>query len=427
MQVIESLGEVQNLTPLLNTHTSYWFPMWVDMGKHPMNTQLSFVFIRVNGMDYILTLKHTDASPLTKADLETLWDTDGEKWVFGKKKWLQTIKSKRECKDFDTYHYISKHSVFDYEKPFQPIINSLTLLGYHSDVVQSLPLLKLGGVIEQIMDENLIGKLPTNFDWYNNVCIPVLSRIEEYGVRVDKGKIIDRWSQSTKHITASNTIYTEYNPYTTTGRPSNRHGGINYSALNKSDGSRDCFISDGIFLQMDYDAYHPRIIGKLIGFELPKTSVHQWLADQYGCELGEGKGITFRLLYGGIDDAFRQIPFLNAVADYIIGLWDKSVKQGYLQTQYRKIPLNLIEDPNPQKVFNYLLQAIETEMNIDKLRRILDYIEGSDIRFSLYTYDSFLFDVPTDVDKNKIKDLKEIIEVGGFPIKASWGLDYGKV
>jgi hypothetical protein len=78
-------------------------------------------------------------------------------------------------------------------------------------------------------------------------------------------------------------------------------------------------------------------------------------------------------------------------------------------------------------VFNYLLQAIETEMNIDKLRRILDYIEGSDIRFTLYTYDSFLFDVPTDVDKNKIKDLKEIIEVGGFPIKASWGLDYGKV
>jgi hypothetical protein len=31
------------------------------------------------------------------------------------------------------------------------------------------------------------------------------------------------------------------------------------------------------------------------------------------------------------------------------------------------------------------------------------------------------------VDKNKIKDLKKIIEEGGFPIKASWGLDYGKV
>jgi hypothetical protein len=66
-------------------------------------------------------------------------------------------------------------------------------------------------------------------------------------------------------------------------------------------------------------------------------------------------------------------------------------------------------------------------MNIDKMRKILDYIRDSGIGFSLYTYDSFLFDVPTNVDKNKIKDLKEIIEDGGFPIKASWGLDYGKV
>jgi hypothetical protein len=45
----------------------------------------------------------------------------------------------------------------------------------------------------------------------------------------------------------------------------------------------------------------------------------------------------------------------------------------------------------------------------------------------LYTYDSFLFDVPTDVDKEMIKGLKEIIEGSGFPVKASWGLDYGKL
>ena len=66
-------------------------------------------------------------------------------------------------------------------------------------------------------------------------------------------------------------------------------------------------------------------------------------------------------------------------------------------------------------------------MNVDKMRTILDYIEGSGITLDLYTYDSFLFDVPTDVDKNMIMDLKNIIEEGGFPIKASWGLDYGKL
>ena len=37
--------------------------------------------------------------------------------------------------------------------------------------------------------------------------------------------------------------YTQYNPYTSTGRPSNRYNGINYAALNKEDGTRDRFVS----------------------------------------------------------------------------------------------------------------------------------------------------------------------------------------
>ena len=178
---------------------------------------------------------------------------------------------------------------------------------------------------------------------------------------------------------------------------------------------------------MDYDSYHPRLIGKLIGFELPKTSVHQWLAEQYGCDVNEGKGITFRLLYGGIDEEFRQIPYFDKVADYIDTLWERTQRDGYLSTRYRRIPLSWIEQPNPQKVFNYLLQAVETELNVDILGKILDYIKGSGIKLSLYTYDSFLFDVPTHMDKSLVAGLKAIIEGSGFPIKASWGLDYEKV
>jgi len=222
-------------------------------------------------------------------------------------------------------------------------------------------------------------------------------------------------------------VYTEYNPFTVTGRPSNRHGGVNYAALNKSDGSRDCFIADGIYLQMDYNAYHPRLIGKLVKFDMPEGNVHQWLADQYGCSIEESKGVTFQLLYGGIDDDFKQIPYFKAVADYIDEMWMETQKRGFLQTPHRMIPLDWIEGANPQKVFNYLLQAVETEMNVEKMRRVLDYIKGTDITLDLYTYDSFLFDVPTDIDKNTIKDLKDIIEDGGFPVKASWGKTYGNL
>jgi hypothetical protein len=89
--------------------------------------------------------------------------------------------------------------------------------------------------------------------------------------------------------------------------------------------------------------------------------------------------------------------------------------------------LSWVEQSNPQKVFNYLLQAYETEMNVDKMKTILGYIKGSGISLELYTYDSFLFDVPMDVDKSLIKGLKNIIEEDGYPIKASWGKTYGNL
>ena len=44
-------------------------------------------------------------------------------------------------------------------------------------------------------------------------------------------------------MTKDGLVYSEYNPYTTTGRPSNRFGGTNFAALNKTDGSREKYIS----------------------------------------------------------------------------------------------------------------------------------------------------------------------------------------
>jgi hypothetical protein len=285
--------------------------------------------------------------------------------------------------------------------------------------------MKWGEYLRVISSTFTIG---TTNDWVGDSMIPLLSDIERFGVRVDREKFLDRWPQASKHL-HNDTVYTQYNPYTITSRPSNRFGGINFSALNKSDGTREVFIPkpNHIFLQMDYDGYHPRIIGKLIGYELPKTSVHQWLADQYGCEYGEGKGITFQLLYGGIPEEFEQIPYYKGVKEFIEKLWEKSTKAGYLQTQHRRIPLDWIEGNNPQKLFNYLLQATETELNMESVAKILQFIKTTDIELSLYTYDSFLFSYPANSDVSQAKTLKEIAEGGGFPINASWGTDYSKL
>ena len=427
MKIIESINELNELKDILENEISIWYPMWVDNDKHPNNTHISFIFVRTVNDKYILPQQHTDALCLSNEQIEGVLNTNGEKWVFQKKKILQSFKNIREgLNDVDTAHFLKTGNTIDYSQPIQNLTNPLIHKGYRDDIIQSIPLLKLCEAIEPELKKHWRQKTKT-YNWYNDIFIPTLSEIEKFGIRVDREKFVDRWPQAQKHITSDNKIYTEYNPFTVTGRPSNRHGGVNYAALNKSDGSRDCFMADGIFLQMDYNAYHPRLIGKLIGFQLPETSVHEWLAQQYGCDVDEAKGITFRLLYGGIDNEFRQIPYFDGVANYIENLWNETINNGYLQTPYRHIPLSWIEDPNPQKVFNYLLQALETEMNVEKMRRLLEHIKNTNVELPLYTYDSFLFDFPADGSPKMAEDLKAIIEGDDFPIKASWGKTYGNL
>jgi hypothetical protein len=429
MYIVETLSELKELRDFIEGKNSYWFPMWVDFDLHPLNTELSFIFIQCDGSDYILPHKHVDT---LRIDLEGISDvllTKGDKWVFQTKKFLNTLKIPNlELYDIDTAWFLKTSQTIDYRTPFESLLYSWKTKGYYDNLIKSIPILKLGEIIQTLIPNYTdLDDSDYNFYWYNSTYIPLLSELEQNGVRVGREKFTDRWSHASKHISSDNKVYTEYNPFTVTGRPSNRYGGVNFSALNKSDGSRECFVSDGIFLQMDYDAYHPRIIGKLIGYPLPQTSVHRWLSEQYGTSYEEGKGVTFQLLYGGIPTEFLEIPYFKGVDDYIKELWVKVQRDGYLTTLKRRIPLSWIDTPNPQKVFNYLLQAVETELNVDKLGKIIPLIRNTDVKFVLYTYDSFLLDYPLDYPADVARRLKGVIEGGGFPIKASWGTDYSKV
>ena len=422
MVIVESQSEVNEFLQMWETTPSTIIPIWNDLEKHPMNNELSFLFIRLGNTDFILIYNHIDGKS-QQIDLST---STQPKWVLNKKGLLQMDTNIQNLFDISTHTFFEESRLLELKNEEKQFINHYSRMGIRDNLGKIAPLMKWGEHLKSFVD-SLTLPTPTP-SWMNNDVIPLLSDIERFGVRVDEKKFIDRWPQATKHL-KDTTLYTEYNPYTITSRPSNRYGGINFSALNKKDGTRDVFVpkENSIFLQMDYDAYHPRIIGKLIDYELPKTSVHQWLADQYGVPYDESKGITFQLLYGGIPEEFDEIPYYKGVREFIEKLWSKSTKVGYLQTQHRRIPLNRIEGNNPQKLFNYLLQATETELNMERLEKILEYIKKTNIELSLYTYDSFLMSVPTDIDISVIKKLKEIIESFGFPIKADWGTDYGKL
>ena len=422
MVIVESNKEKEEFLQLWENNPSIVIPIWCDLDKHPMNNELAFLFVRVVNTNFILIYNHIDGKS-HHLDLST---STQPKWVWNKKGLLQTDTNIQNTFDISTYTFFEDNKLLDFKSEEQPFISHYLRMGVRNNLGKIAPLMKWNEYLKSFVDKF---NLPTpSKSWIDNTMIPLLSQIERYGVGVDGKKFIDRYPNATKHL-SNNTLYTEYNPYTITSRPSNRFGGINFSALNKKDGTREVFIPkpNHIFLQMDYDAYHPRIIGKLIDYKLPDTSVHQWLADQYGVDYGESKGITFQLLYGGIPEEFDSIPYYKKVREYIDEMWSNASKKGYVSTHNRNIPLSSIEGLNPQKVFNYLLQATETELNMDTMKKVLKFIEQTDIELSLYTYDSFLFSYPLDTPKEHALKLKQIVESNGFPINATWGTDYSKL
>lgn len=427
MIIVESNEEIIQFLHDWNNKCAIIYPIWVDLDKHPMNNELCLLYVKFQDSDFILPFNHNDCEPLSI----NLSQSTQKKKVFNKKGLLQTNLGISNIYDIQTDESSKHNKIINPDTFIEVLTNFYHRLGVRSDLGKTIPIMKWMEVLNE-----LTNTISWDFidSWINSTMIPILSDIERRGIRVDRKKFINKWPFSKKHL-KDDIVYTEYNPYTLTSRPSNRHGGINYSALNKKDGSREIFIPrDGkTFLQFDYDAYHVRIIGKLVKYDLPKTSVHQWLADQYGCSYEESKRKTFQILYGGVTDEYKKIPFFKQVDDYIQKMYIEAEKKGYIETPHkRKIMLNWIDTPTSAKVFNYLLQAIETECNITVMKKLSDI--GID-SLNLYLYDSFLFEYDSPKDVENIEQdifepymlIKEILESLGFPVKATWGSDYSKV
>ena len=294
-----------------------------------------------------------------------------------------------------------------------------------------IPIVKHFERCEKIFDSIIETILQTDdliddksFTFFNELVLNTLSNIESSGINTIDG-----------------IKYSQYNIYTSTGRPSNRFGGVNYAAMSKEDGSRKNIVSrfeDGKMLMFDYDAYHLRLIAKLINYNFPKDiSVHEYLGKQYFGknkltkeEYGKSKEVSFRLLYGGIDKEFENIPFFKAVKKYIFSLWADYKNDRYIESAIakKKLYFNNIEGINPQKIFNYMIQLYETEQNMVVSEKVFEFLSRLRTRFIMYTYDSFLFDVYSPEMPLVLKKLKEILESNGdFPVKTYTGSSYDHI
>ena len=257
----------------------------------------------------------------------------------------------------------------------------------------------------------------SEFKFINNITIPTLTQIESQGI----------WTTDDKFV------FSSYNIHTSTGRPSNAFGGINFAALNKNDGTREKFISrytDGVLVQFDYEAFHLRLAASLIGYDLPETSVHEFLAKQYyGTEditedqYTESKARTFALMYGQTDDV-GGVAFFERLKEYSSQLWELYRQNGFVWSGTgRRIA---VTDPNPPKVFNYLMQLMETEEAMKRVAAVSDFLGEHRSRVILYTYDAVLLDVPKN-ELDMMTDVAKLLEVGGYPVRQYRGSNYNNL
>ena len=231
-------------------------------------------------------------------------------------------------------------------------------------------------------------------------------------------------------------MYTKYNLYNLTTRPTNSFNGVNFAALNKNDGSRTAFIpKNDLFFEFDYDSYHVRILAKLINYELDKDSVHTQLGKMYfgkdtltDTEYKQSKEQTFKQLYGGVFDQYKEIPFFKLMTEYVNKLWKKFNAENKLELIGGKVlAKEQILNPTPNKILNYIIQSAETYNNVISVRKVIEYLEERQSKVILYTYDSFLIDYSISDGKHTLQKIKQLLESEGYVIKASYGNNYNSL
>ena len=221
-------------------------------------------------------------------------------------------------------------------------------------------------------------------------------------------------------------VFSQYNLNTLTGRPSNAFNTINFAALNKENGCRSVFIPRNDFLlEIDLTAYHPTLISQLVGYNSPTGDIYEDFAEQFSMDRSEAKNLVFRQLYGNIYDQYKEFEFFRLTQAFIADIWKDYMAdgkvEGFLSGQV--FHSKDLENMNPQKLFNYLIQNLETANNVALLKDILYIINNRKTKLVLYTYDAFLFDFSKE-DKETLKSILEIFEEKKLKVKLTYGPDY---
>lgn len=386
---------------------------------HPVLNSVSLVYIRpINALKgYMLCITHSEGLNALNTRIDELINKFEVLYCRDKKEML---------------HYFPTKTLYDINTPPTTYIRPLTkaheiMYQKHKDkedINTFIPIVKHYEMCEQIYDDLKlnINKDKNDYDeFFNSRVSVVFNAIERMGIQIHPERFKEHFYDE-----KGPKVYTQYNLKTTTTRPANKFKGVNYAALNKETGCRKAFIpSNDSLYEIDISAFHPNLSCNLIDYNFPTVDIHSHMAKLYKTSYKKSKELTFKQLYGGVFDNYKHLEFFQKIEKYVGEMWGKFQNDGMITCPisgfvYKKENL---ENMNPQKLFNYLLQNLETSTNVRILWDVLSLLRGKKTNLVLYTYDSFLFDWDEE-EIDVIDGIKAIFVTHKFNIKTKQGYDY---
>ena len=382
----EVVGKLIYVIPLLHNNRDHL----------TKNTILSF-YVQCDQKEYILPFKH----PESIFDNYTIEDViNNTKCYFHNKQILNYQKVlTSNVYDLELVHYLNTVTPLEtdnidteyfYHRLHIKYNKSNTLISLANFVKYSRAILAQSNLTRE---EGLV---------YYDKMQSLLHQVESNGIQVDKKYFTALYGAPINLI--NDRVYTKYNFFTTTGRPSNRFGGINFAALNKQDDTRRCFVSrydEGTLVELDFKAYHPHIIAYLCDYDFGNQDVYEHLAHYYfdtttptKDQIKQAKELTFNQMYGGINRKYLNIPYFAKAKEFTTTLYKTYKEQGYIESAISGRHFHVVDDEDltDAKLFNYFIQMTETELNGLFLEKLLPAINSQLAVPVLYIYDAVVFD-----------------------------------
>jgi len=383
-------------------------PLYVDVVStndffHSKLTATVGVYVRPvdDSQGYFIPISHDDGLNVEKDRVYDILLKAEKLYTLNKKTLLYHFNLQRVI-DISLVYSMNLYKKLEYSSSNNTIDWYYRKYSEKIDINKLIPISKLYERCEDIYNQikdSLELEIPDGFDFYNKIATNVFYLLEQNGV----GIIYDGFNKMFKpknplYNTYNNVVYTDYNLYNSTSRPTNTFNSVNFAAIPKTPEHRKCFKpQNDLQLAKQY-------FGK------------DEITDE---EYNKAKQINFHAIYGKIPEEHKNLKIFKEIQEYIDSMWTSFKQGGYVwNPQSGKHFTNELKDMNPAKLMNYMMQSLETSNNITILKDILKYLRNKKSFITLYTYDAILFDFNKEDGKETLEDIKKIMEnKGKYPIK----------